>query len=325
MDDWYRRKFPISELRIATAGSCFAQHIGRELRESGYSYVDVEPAPSFLPEELRRDYGYNLFSARYGNIYTPRQLLQLLQRATGQIQHRPTHVWKLGDGVVDAFRPTLQPEPFGSVAELEESRDAHLAAVLNLFETADLFVFTLGLTEAWVSADDGAAFPICPGAKSGGKFDPALHRFANFGYAEVVEDMEAFLAGARRIKPGLKVLLTVSPVPLVATATQHHIVTATTYSKSVLRAAAGHLSAAHDFIDYFPSFEIISSTPMRSQFYDPDMRGVSPFGVAHVMKQFFKEHPPLTAAANGKSEAVVANADLVRCDEELLAAVGPAS
>ena len=274
---------------------------------------------------MHHDFGYGLFSARYGNVYTTRQLLQLLQRATGELPHRPAHCWEHRDGVVDGFRPTLEPEPFGSFGELEESRKAHLGSVLTLFEKAGLFVFTLGLTETWVCAEDGAAFPICPGTRSGGTFDPALHRFANLGYTEVVADMEAFVVAARRIQPRLKILLTVSPVPLVATATDQHVVTATSLSKAVLRAAAGHLSATHDFVDYFPSYEIISSIPMRSQFYDPDMRGVSPFGVAHVMKQFFKEHPPQTTVAAGASETSVPNADAVRCDEELLAAFGPSS
>ena len=31
IDDWYQKKFRISGKRIGTAGSCFAQHIGREL------------------------------------------------------------------------------------------------------------------------------------------------------------------------------------------------------------------------------------------------------------------------------------------------------
>ena len=43
---------------------------------------------------------------------------------------------------------------------------------------------------------------------------------------------------ARRT-PKLRILLTVSPVPLTATAGDDHVLLATTYSKSVLRAGRG--------------------------------------------------------------------------------------
>ena len=53
------------EDKIATAGSCFAQHIGRNLRKRGVDYLDLEPAPSgCTPEEAHR-HGFGIFSCRY--------------------------------------------------------------------------------------------------------------------------------------------------------------------------------------------------------------------------------------------------------------------
>ena len=76
--DIYHRKFEIAaDDLIATAGSCFAQHITGKLRASGYAVMDMEPPPPWLPVQVQRAHGYGLFSARYGNIYTARQLLQL--------------------------------------------------------------------------------------------------------------------------------------------------------------------------------------------------------------------------------------------------------
>jgi len=119
----------------------------------------------------------------------------------------------------------------------------------------------------------------------------------------------------------MRLLMTVSPVPLMATATDENVVVATTHSKSVLRAAAGSIARSHEWADYFPSFEIISSHVMRGQFYSPDMRNVSPVGVDHVMRQFFAEHPP----ADGVQVTPTAtpnDPDGVVCDEELLGAFG---
>lgn len=318
---WYHKKFSISGKKIASAGSCFAQHIGHALRREGFDYVDVEPAPSFLPLSRQFEYGYRTYSARYGNIYTSRQLLQLLQRATGRFSPAERW-WEKGDGFVDPFRPEIEPEPFGSPDEVEEFRRWHLKAVVSLFEQTDVFVFTFGLTETWASTDDGAVFPVAPGV-AGGVFDPDKYKFLNLTYPDVVRDMEQVFELARDINPKMRFLLTVSPVPLVATASADQVVVATTYSKSVLRAAAGHLSHMFDFVDYFPSYEIIASTPMRGMFFNPDMRTVASHGVDHVMKQFFSEHTP-PKAPQRPTRPGTANKDpeKIACEEELLAVFG---
>src|SRR5690625_3172972 len=62
---------------VATAGSCFAQHIGERLIRRGAAFMNMEPAPPiFSSDGEARRWGYNVFSCRYGNIYTSRQLVQ---------------------------------------------------------------------------------------------------------------------------------------------------------------------------------------------------------------------------------------------------------
>jgi hypothetical protein len=326
IEPWYRRKWSLEDARIATAGSCFAQHIGRRLRHSGFRFVDVEPPPAFLPPERHLDYGYGMYSARYGNVYTSRQLLQLLQQAMNDFTPRE-FAWRRDDGWVDALRPTIEPDPLESMDEVWALRENHLAAVRRLFETCDVFVFTMGLTESWVSTSDGTAYPLCPGT-SGGKFDASLHAFVNLEYQDVLQDMESFIERAKSINPDMRFLLTVSPVPLMATATAEHVAVATMHSKSVLRAVAGYLCHHRADVDYFPSFEIVSSPFMRGSFYNPDWRTVVEAGVEHVMRQFFREHPAPArpepqneVEASGAGAGAAADDDVV-CDEELLAVFG---
>ena len=259
--EWYQKRFDFEGQKIATAGSCFAQHIGRNLRNQGFDYLDLEPAPESFPAERLLDFGYGMYSARYGNVYTSRQLLQLIKRALGRFVPKE-QFWEQGGGVVDPFRPTLEPEPFSSVAEMLALQKSHLEAVAQLFQTADIFVFTLGLTEAWEARSDGAVFPLCPGT-AGGNFDEEAHAFRNLTCAEVRADMEEFIAILRDINPEIRLFLTVSPVPLMATATRQQVAVATSHSKSVLRAVAGELYQDHGFVDYFPSYEIITSPFMK--------------------------------------------------------------
>jgi hypothetical protein len=99
------------------------------------------------------------FPARFGNLYTARQLLQLFDRAYGLFRPRDRW-WKgRGGGVIDPFRSRIQAGGFDSVEALEADRVRHLAAVRKMFEACDVLVFTFGLTEYWAAAGDGAVFP----------------------------------------------------------------------------------------------------------------------------------------------------------------------
>ena len=273
--------------KVATAGSCFAQHIARRLRADGYAFLDAEPAPHPLRAEDQALFGYGLFSARYGNVYTSRQLRQLYDRAYGRFDPEEG-AWEQAGRYYDPFRPAVEPDGFGSLRELALSRHAHLAAVRRIFRKADVFVFTLGLTECWRSRTDGAVYPMCPGTQAGA-FDPDKYEFVNLSYNDVVEDLRYLIDNAARKRPEMRFLFTVSPVPLAATAAGAHVLTATTYSKSVLRAAAGALADMYANVDYFPSYEIISSPPFRGTFFDQGLREVRPEGVDVVMRAFKRD------------------------------------
>jgi len=313
--------------KIATAGSCFAQHIARHLSKSGYCYYVAEPGHPLIPSSVRNRHNYGVFSARYGNIYTARQLLQLIERAYGRF--RPEEdVWRrFHDVLLDPFRPTVQPGGFVSVEELLADREQHLAAVRTMFENLDVLVFTLGLTECWRSRADGAVFPICPGVE-GGTFDPEKYEFFNQGVEDVVKDLKAFRSALVEVNPKANIVLTVSPVPLVATAEPGaHVLSATTYSKSVLRVAAEALRREFEDTHYFPSYEIITGAFNRGSYYAADLRNVLEPGVRHVMRLFMahataaESNPPLPKRKPQKKDthlAMAANLIEVECDEVAL-------
>ena len=303
----YTRKWPIDRTtRIATAGSCFAQHIGRTLRHEGFDVLDVEPPPATLPAARRMDYSYGIYSARYGNIYTVRQLLQLAREAFGETP-QVTEVWTRGAGHVDALRPTLEPAGFASPEAVHAHRARHLERVRQLFLEADLLVFTLGLTEAWENRKTGLVYPLCPGTVAG-RFDLDLHAFHNFTYPEIVADFEAFraLLTERRGGQSPLILLTVSPVPLTATMSGRHVQVATVHSKSVLRAAAGDLAQSSERIDYFPSYEIVTSPWSGDRLYEPNLRSVSAAGVARVMRTFLAAQGVAPAEAGAGAANIAA-------------------
>lgn len=278
--------------RIATAGSCFAQNIGGYIRKSELQLVDVEPAPHGLPEDIAKTYGFNLFSARYGNIYTARQLRQLLEDSvTGKVHSAA--IWKRDGAFFDGLRPNVEPEGYSSVRELKVHRRDHLARVRSIFEQTDMFIFTLGLTEIWQDNETGLAFPTAPGVVAG-KFDPSAHSFVNLRFNEVMEDLKTAIHLMRKFAPKIRVLLTVSPVPLTATATDNHVLAATTYSKSVLRAVAEETAIQHDFVEYFPSYEMITGAPFCADAYASNLRSVRRPAIDRVMSVFFGAYDGLS-------------------------------
>ena len=166
LENIYVPRFAIDRnTAIASAGSCFAQHIGRQFRERGYRFLDLEPPPPLLNPDRHEAFGFGLYSARYGNLYSMRQLLQLFQRAYGEFTPRESE-WLCDDGrAFDPFRPSIEPGGFSSREELRRDTDYHLSMVRRLLPQTELFVFAFGLTESWVCMADGAVLPF-PGAAS---------------------------------------------------------------------------------------------------------------------------------------------------------------
>jgi len=284
----WKPKYKIGkQQKIVTAGSCFAQHIGRALVRNGYHWLDAEPAPTIANDSLKLEFNYGVFSFRTGNIYTTALFRQWIMWALGK-EDEPDEAWEMGGRWFDPFRPNIEPQGFGSYEEMRNSRLATLSAIRKAIEESSVFIFTLGLTEGWVNERQSYSYPMCPGTVAG-EFDAELHRFVNFSFDEIRKDLWAAISAARSVNPKLRFLLTVSPVPLTATATNEHVLTATTLSKSTLRAVAGHVAGRSKKIDYFPSYELITAPCFRGVFFEPNMRSVHPDGVAFVMRNFFAD------------------------------------
>lgn len=327
VDPVVRAPFKItSSTLVATGGSCFAQHIGRALQRNGCSYYVVEPAPDCLPTSIHHEWNYGIFSARYGNLYTARQLLQLFDRAYDKYTPQ-LNVWQTSTGsYVDPFRPRIQPPGYSSVDELAGDRTRHLTAVRKMFENLEVFVFTLGLTESWEHVPDGAVLPLAPGV-AGGIWQQNRYKFRNYTVQEVEQDLLAFNDRLREVNPIAQLLLTVSPVPLVATYVNQHVLVSTCLSKSVLRVAANNCAMARDNVFYFPAYEIITGPHAGGSYYEDDLRSVRQAGVDHVMRTFFRHFLTSSSVTPviGEDEATpYASSELeslkdVICDEESLA------
>jgi hypothetical protein len=310
--------------RIATAGSCFAQHISRALRAKGFCHLVTEHATQ--SDSGSGEGSEEPFSARYGNIYTARQLLQLFERAYGLFVPADA-VWSDPSGsLVDPFRPRICPGGFATRDALDADREMHMAAVRRMFEQCDVFVFTLGLTETWISNSDGAVVPLPPGVE--GWSTGAGYSFHNLDVNEVTGDLDLFVDRLRTVNRNVRLIFTVSPVPLVATYEKRHVLVSNTYSKSVLRVAADSTTRRHAGSVYFPSYELVAGHQSGHRYFGSDLRSVTEEGVARVMavfgRHFLSDGPSERAKGDWQNtSAAFATTDLaaleeIVCEEELL-------
>jgi hypothetical protein len=244
-----------------------------------------------LDRDLAKQFGYLLYSARYGNIYTVHQLLQLAKESFGSFSPAEL-IWKKGSRFVDAMRPSVEPDGYETVEEALVHRANHLKKVKYLLMEADVLIFTLGLTEAWVHQDSGTVYPTAPGTIAG-SYSPDIFAFKNYTFEEIYAtfiEFDELIKSQRSSNQPPKIMLTVSPVPLTATASGKHVLQATSYSKAVLRAVAGSLESRFDYIDYFPSYEIVTNPASRSVYYESNLRSVRQDSVPIVMKHFLSQY-----------------------------------
>ncbi len=158
--------------------------------------------------------------------------------------------------------------------------------------------------------------------------DFSQYEFVNLKVEDVRSDLQSFIGQLHAVNPCAKMILTVSPVSLTATYENRHVLCSTTYSKSVLRVAADEVTRSNDNVDYFPSFEIITGSYSRGEFFHEDVRSVRPEGVAQVMGLFMTHYGGDRGSASIRLEdlqarrvSLVAEASDVAaiiCEEEAL-------
>ncbi len=327
IDGLWIPKFGLSRRdKIATFGSCFAQHIGKALTANGYAWLNTEPTPFGLALENAKKFNYNVFTCRTGNIYTTSLLRQWVEWASKN-NTSPAEYWLTDTRFYDPFRPNIEPNGYQSEQEMFLSRQATINNFKSAITQSNIFIFTLGLTESWFNGKNGYEYPMCPGTVAG-SFNPQEHVFVNQKFNAIKDNLENAILMMRQLNAGLRFILTVSPVPLTATNSGNHVLAATLESKSILRAVAGELIREYDFIDYFPSYEIINAPPFKGVFFEANQRSVGQHGVDFVMHSFFQSlkthpehaapearpHPVKSAAATGNQKS----ADELVCEELIL-------
>lgn len=255
--------------KIFTIGSCFARNIEAELARRGFAIPmrDLFRVGPFagLGNEIVNNYG------------TPSIFNELAWAFGEEPFDEASEFVELSDGrfvdlhIANSVRP-------GALDEVRVRRAALLEATRQL-AGCRVLVMTLGLVELWFDTRSGRYLNTAP-------LPMILHRWPDRFELHVLSFDEAhgYLRraldiAARHARPDLRVILTVSPVPMFATHRRADVLVANGYSKAVLRAVAEHVWMEDARVSYFPSFESVTLSDRRVAWAD-DLVHVTPEIVA---------------------------------------------
>jgi hypothetical protein len=236
--------------RFFAIGSCFARNIEIALSRSG---VDCITTRALVPGDL---YEISGLGARNGmlNAYTPHSMCDMV--------HLPMRADALEAGMlqvgedewIDMLVSGIKPLPR---AELTDVR----AKVIDLYRDmalADVVVVTLGYTESWYDNQDQIFVNRSPSGSTRTIRRGERYSFQNISASQAAEALAGIAGRVRTVTEGrAKLILTTSPVPLHATFTNRDVICANQYSKSTLLSAAVELASRYDWIDYYPSYEMV--------------------------------------------------------------------
>ena len=266
---------------IASMGSCFAREIKRRLIQRDYNYITEE---TYHPASLHA-------SAAWERVYSTHCMRQIFEYTFEQ--WNPDLRWWLAPESKKIQDPYRRVVLYENLREAEADFEQHRIHSRKALEKAEVLILTLGLTEIWQDAIDGAVIclPAGPYVKEGG--DMSRYRFRVSRYGENLENLERIHEIMASRNPECKILITLSPVNLWATFRQDiDVISASCNSKATLRAAADEFTVRHENVFYFPAFEMATIyQPLSGQTYFSEGRQnfhVNKPAVKFIMRHFFK-------------------------------------
>lgn len=263
--------------KFFTIGSCFARNVENQLRTLGITLLsDLANVPG---EDFELS---GVDRTGYQNVYTPGSILEMFKLVDQEDMY---HSIVGNDNLyIDLLTSGLRPLPKDKVFKIRKS----LIDSYKNSSQANIIVITLGYNEAWKYKPDNSWINRTPST-------PFLRRyiedfeFCTLTHDDVIKQLDQTIIKIKTISPNCKIVLSVSPVPLSSTFTNRDVIVANQISKSTLLVAASHMQNKYNFVDYFPSYEMIINS--RREFaFEADNIHIKQEAVKLVMQNFFSSY-----------------------------------
>ena len=239
------------ESQIMTFGSCFAENIGRKMKEV-YFKVDTNP---------------------FGVLYNPVSIsnsIRLLLEAkpftdTELFEHR---------GLWQSFSHSSLFSDITAERTLNKINNRFENAV-DLFKQTDILLITFGT--AWVFEDQksGRVVSNCH------KLPAKQFQRRRLSVDEIVSDYSILINQLTSQRPHLKLIFSVSPIRHWKDGAHEN-----TISKSTLLLAINELQNQFNHVHYFPAYEIQMDELRDYRFYASDMLHPSEVAIDYIWQRF---------------------------------------
>lgn len=281
-------------------GSCFARVLERQLR-----YRNLNVTSMRYHGELN-EVGLGLNGA---NKFTTASMLNEMKWSLAGEPFPDEALVPHGEGyrdlqLADAVFPV-------SLARARERR-AELLEYFGRLKDANVVIITLGLVEVWYDHLAQLYLNITPPFDMPRRF-PGRFTVHTSDYAEnrarLSEILDLLTAHGR---PDVRIIVSVSPVPMHRTFDDVDVLNANVYAKSTLRAVAGDVARERPNVQYWPGYELATVTD-RNRAFAPDQAHVSEEAGEELIRSFAKtyglaehrEHPEFS-----EKEYLYANPDV---------------
>lgn len=248
------------DAQVLSLGSCFAIHMADRLRFHGIRVTEDPHGIIYHPLALAT----NLERIIQGTPYTLQDL----------VYHQELYAsWKHHGKYSSTNAETALSKMN------EELREAH-----KRWAGTDTLILTLG--SAWIYTQEGKWVSNCH------KHPAAAFERRLLSVAEITAALEKALNLAQQQRPGLKIIVTVSPVRHLKDGLEGNQL-----SKSILRVAVAELLQKDTQRYYFPAYEILMDDLRDYRWYAEDMTHPSHAAQQYIYEAFCKTcfHPEALA------------------------------
>jgi hypothetical protein len=271
------------EDKLFAIGSCFARGIENALMGQKMEVLSAAPEFASLPTANKEVTGLG-FTNKYNTFSIYNELRWALDPAA---EFPCDSIAKIDDELCcdPHTNPTLQ------LAGFEETlrRRGMIQMVTRRVAQCPVVIITLGLAEAWRDKSADTFINATPMPELFARY-PDRYEFHVTSFSQNLANLESVHRLLSQFgHRDVQFVVTVSPVPLMATFSTEDVVIANTYSKSLLRTAAQEWAAAHRNVHYFPSYEIVQNSE-RAITWEEDLRHVQGKVVQHIMRIFLENY-----------------------------------
>lgn len=268
---------------IVTIGSCFADEIGKRLRDR---FFDIAVNP-------------------FGTLFNPASICDAVNDAISQRKFTIDDVVAAPDAnhyVTFNRHSSFRADSAGSLVDI---LNRNIDSTKRVLQQADIVMLTLGSARRFILNKTGATVANCH------RFHPDNFTIGDLTEAEITDMLSSTIAHLRDINPGVTIILTVSPVRHIA-----YGAIADSLSKARLRIAVDNITTKLDNTIYFPAYEAMVDDLRDYRFYADDLVHPSALGAEYIFNLFLNSFvkPDLLGRLNSWHK-IIANVGNLPHDE----------